>query len=141
MKALVFALILLIGSVQVFAQKPTDAVAKAFKQKFPSAANIRWQKIPYSDDWKAFFNLKDRNATASFTKKGEWFESTLEITANELNDEVKFAVKRDHPSCEIISAILSEGQIITWDLVKIKCGDKIIEASYDYLGMSFPPRI
>jgi len=141
MKALVFALILLIGSVRVFAQKPPEVVAKAFKQKFPSAVNINWHNILYSDNWKAFFNLKDRNATASFTKEAEWYESTLEIKAKELNDEVKFAVKRDHPSCEIISAILTEGKIITWDLVKIKCGYKIIEVCYDYRGMSFPPKI
>ena len=120
---------------------PSQKVRNAFNKKFPSAVNINWQKIPYSDNWKAFFNLKGRNATASFTKEAEWYESTLEITANELNDEVKFAVKRDYPRCEIISAILTEGPIMTWDLVKLKCGDQIIEESYDYRGMSFPPKI
>jgi hypothetical protein len=139
MKISLMIILLLFGTLQ--SQNPTQKVRNALKQKFPSAVNINWQKIPYSDNWKAVFNLRDRKVTASFTKEAEWFESTMEITAHELNEEVKFAIKRDYPKCEILSAIINEGQIITWDLVKIKCGDKIFEVSYDYRGMSFPPRI
>jgi len=119
---------------------PPQKIKNSLKQKFPSAENIRWYKIGPSD-WEADFILGGKKATASFTLDARWFKSTLEITPQELIEEVKFAVKRDHPGCEIISAVITEDKIITWYFVKMKCKNEILESSYDYHGMSYPPKI
>jgi hypothetical protein len=138
MKISTLVFLLLIGNIQ--GSMPPQKVINAMKQKFPSALNIKWQKQKYGDFWKASFILSKRNATASFRSDAQWFQSTIEITADELNTAIKSKIKEEHPGCLVLSAIMTELTYTTGYLVRMKCGDEIIEIAYDYQGMH-PPKI
>ena len=128
--------LLFIGTLQN--HLPPQKVINALKQKFPSANNIKWQEQKDNISWEASFRLNEKKATATFMSDAHWVQSTLEITADELNESVKSSVKLDHPGCRILYAIMTEESQMTWYLVKIKCGSKETESLYDYRGMHFP---
>jgi hypothetical protein len=142
MKALVLSVLVFIVSIQIIADTPPKVVVKALKQKFPSAVNIIWVKDQdHANLWEASFNLREKLASATFTSDGHWIKSTLEISLTELRDEVKAAVKRDYPGCEIISIKITEWLSIgTWYDVKVRCGNEINWPTYDSYGLP-PPRI
>jgi len=121
---------------------PPRKISNALIKKFPSAINIIWQKGAYYDPdfWTASFILGGKKATATYSPNAIWDESTLEIPSKELNETVKSSIMEDYPKCEILSAIITEDKITTWYKVKIKHGNKILEVSYDYRGMPFPPK-
>jgi hypothetical protein len=134
MKTFVLTFLLLIGSIQVFAGKPPEAVAKAFKQKFPSAVNIKWVK-ERGNYWEVSFNLKDKKVFAEFTADGHWLRSNMKISITELRDEVKSGVKFYYPSCEIISIEMIESVSAgTYYEIEVKCGDKNYKEIYDSNG-------
>jgi len=141
MKTHLIACFLLL-STTVFAGNPPEIVIKSLKQKFPSAAEIKWKKIDYYDFWEASFKLKDRNTSAVFTSDGHWLYSRMEITFNEIGvEEVKSAIRKDFPECEIISVIINNSLTTgTWYNVKAKCKENIIESDYDYIGLPWPPK-
>jgi hypothetical protein len=140
MKAFVLTSLLLIGSSQLFAGKPPEVVAKAFKQKFPSAINIKWT-TDHNNYWMARFSLNNKYASSTFTSDGHWIWGELEKSIKEVREEVKNAINRDHPNCEIISLTLTEyiGEG-SWYDVKFKCGNTIGYATYDEKGLP-PPKI
>ena len=154
MKTILFATILLIGSVQSFVKEPPPKVLKAFTQKFPSAMDIKWieednirkgtfNSKEYVQDnentWKVRFKLKDKNASARFTLDGHWLWSELEKSLAGTREEVRSALKRDYPKCEVLSIYIREyvGSG-SWYDIKIKCDDLIKDVSYDYKGWPFP---
>jgi hypothetical protein len=134
MKANFVIFLLIINSFQ--AEVPPQKVANALKQKFPSAENIVWYKGRLTKLWEANFELNKNKATASFTSDAKWLETTLEIPESELIEIIKSAVTRDYPKCKILSAVINESKSFTWYLVKIQCGNNVLEESYDYHGMS-----
>jgi hypothetical protein len=134
MKDFVLAILLFIGSSQIFAEKPPEIVAKVFKQKFPSAINIKWEKEG-DNLWEAKFNLKKNRLSAVFTSDGHWIRSEMEISIVELREEVRKAIKQDYPSCEIISLRMIDAVGMgSWYWVDVKCGDKISHEVYDSNG-------
>jgi len=138
MKAFFLTVLLFIGSSQIFAGKPPEVVAKALKQKFPSAINITWIRED-SYHWKSNFTTKNRKLSASFDSDGHWYLSQMEITFAELRiDEVRSAIKKDYPSCTIVSIIINERQFGTFYDVKVKCGNTISYDTYDGNGMHLP---
>jgi hypothetical protein len=140
MKTSFMIFLLFIASLQN--SKPPQKILNAFNKKFPSAENITWYKIGQPPDyWEADFNLQGKKATVSFKLDGKWFKTTLEIPGKDLIEIIKSAVARDHPKCNILSAVITELKDFSWYLVTIKCGDKEFEVGYDYHGMSYPPKI
>jgi hypothetical protein len=140
MGAFLLSVFLFIESSQILAGKPPEVVAKAFKQKFPSALNIKWAK-DRDNLWGVSFNLKNKKASAGFTSDGHWFWGEVEIPINEVREEVRDAIKRDYPDCKIISIYFREyvGSP-SWYDVKTKCGNDISESTYDQNGAP-PPKI
>jgi hypothetical protein len=141
MKAFVLAVFLLIGSSQAFGGKPPEVVAKAFKQKFPSAININWVEEP-DNFWLASFNLQNKKGSIRYTIDGHWIWAEIEKPYSELREEVRNAIKRDYgPWCTILSIQLEEyiggGSCY---VVKVTCGNGIDESVYDEKGWP-PPRI
>ncbi len=108
MKGSVIILFMLCGLFQTIIKIPPEAVAKAFKQKFPSAINIKWKmeksvheeiifnpkgKMPSlvkksSNFWYVSFNLKEKEILACYTEDGHWISSRMKLTILELRDEV-----------------------------------------------------
>jgi hypothetical protein len=80
-KLLIFSIVLMF-SVHCFSQKVDEAdvpevVKSTFKVRFPSAADIKWEKEDTL--YNAAF-LMDKSATeAEFTEKGVWTETEWEI--------------------------------------------------------------
>jgi hypothetical protein len=159
MKTILFATILFFGSGQSSVKEPPIKIMKAFNQKFPSAMNIQWiekdnriegtrnimgkiQKFVQDDEntWKVNFKLKDKRAAATFTLDGHWLWSELEKSLDDTREEVRSAIKRDYPSCEVLSIYIQEyvgrGSVYK---IKIKCGDMIEDVYYDHNGWP-PPR-
>jgi hypothetical protein len=134
MRCLVLAVLLFIGSSQIFAGKPPEVVAKVFKQKFPSAINIKWEQTG-DKLWEVKFNLKNSRLIAVFTSDGHWVRSEKEISYLELREEVRKAIKRDYPSCEIIALRMIDAVGMgSWYWLDVKCGDKISGEVYDSNG-------
>jgi hypothetical protein len=141
MKTFILTLLLFSGSITVFAGKPPESVAKAFKQKFPSAINIKWVK-ERDNFWLASFNINNRKASVKYTIDGYWIWAEMEKPYSELRVEIRDAIKRDYgPWCTILSIYLQEwvgcgSQYV----VKMTCGNGIDESVYDEKGW-LPPRI
>ena len=146
MRTLGIIIFLFIALVKTISAQ-SELVIKALKQKFPSAVNINWVKdydyYKTSYNWKANFNLNDKKASAVFTQDGHWLQSQMEITIEEIGiEEVRSAIKKDYPGCEIISVIIHNSLFIgTWYYIKAKCENKESESSYDSNGWPFPPKM
>jgi hypothetical protein len=161
MKTILLATVLFILSVQSSLKEPSNKVLKAFKQKFPSAMNIKWieednrirvtsnfmgkiYKYVQDDEntWNANFILGERITSATFDQEGHWLFALQEIKLEDIAvEEVNAAIKKDYYDCEILSIkIYNSAFIGTWYDVEGKCGNNAKLESYDYIGLPFPPR-
>ena len=161
MKNFVIVLLLSFLTIETYAGKPPRVVSNALKQKFPSATDITWKRDSssvfhgmmtmkgvwiyknerYDYYWIAEFKLGNKNASAEFSTDGHWLWAEVERTYSEVREEVKNAIKRDYSNCGIISIHL--GEFVgggSWYDVRVKCGSKEFESSYDENGW-LPPRI
>jgi hypothetical protein len=142
MKAYLITILLSIEFVvNILAAQP-PVVIKALKQKFPSATSINWVKKE-DNNWEATFLLGGRKTSAVFTSDGHWLTAVQEIKLEELgNDNVRMAIKRDFPNCEVLHiglyTSLSYG---TWYSVVVKCGKSMDVKFYDSNGWDWPPKM
>ena len=115
MKTILVAVILLNLSFQNALNEPSNDLLKSFKQKFPSAKNIKWieednrikvtaeimgkiEKWVQNDPntWKVIFLLGNRKTSARFDLAGHWLDAQQEIILEELGvAEVISAIKKD----------------------------------------------
>lgn len=161
MKTILLATVLFILFFQSFSSEPPHKVLKTFKQKFPSAINIKWteedNKFKVTDNfmgkinkyvqdnentWKANFILGDRKTSATFDLEGHWLISQQEIILEDIGiEEVVSAIKKDFYGCEILSIKrYNRAGFGTWYEVEGKCGNKPKAESYDYIGFPYPYR-
>lgn len=161
MKTILLATVLFFLSIQSSLSEPPNKVLKAFKQKFPSAINIKWTEednifegssnsmgkiskhvTDYENTWKANFILGDRKTSATFDLEGHWLISQQEIILQDIGiEEVVTAIKKDYKGCEILSIKrYNQAGFGTWYDVEGKCGNKPKAESYDYIGFPYPHR-
>src|SRR5664280_311728 len=133
--------ILLILSVQIPLREPPGNILTAFKQKFPSAMNIKWTEDKSmfkgreeENTWEANFILADRKTSAIFDLKGHWLITKQEIKLEDIAvKEVSSAIKKDFQGCEILSIKITNSAFYgTSYEVEGKCGDIPKTESYDY---------
>jgi hypothetical protein len=155
---LVTALIFL--SFQSSLTEPPNKVLNAFKQKFPTAMNVKWieednkssgtayimgkvYKYVQDDEntWKANFIIANKKTSATFDLDGHWLIAQQEIKLEDIGvKEVSSAIKKDYHDCEIRSIkIVNISSGGTYYDVEGKCGNASRIRSYDYIGLPWPP--
>lgn len=108
MKKLIFLLlgIALLSQVS-FAQKVAasnvpNAVASAFKSKFPAASSVKWELE--NVNYEANFKVNGKEMSANFDKMGTWLETETEIKVSALPAVVRTTLSKEFAGYNIKEA-------------------------------------
>ena len=132
MKKIFFvAMVLLCAFASCFAQgKTPKIVTTAFSQKFPNASNVKWDK-ENTHEYEASFEWKGVNYSANFNDTGEWLETEIPTSFNQLPDKVQAAFNASHKGSTVKAASKIETSKGTTKYeVEIKQGIKTVEFFY-----------
>ena len=101
-----------------FAGIPPETVKKAFDQKFPNAANVKWGKES-AKEWEAEFVFNGNKVSANFNTDGTWLETESNIAITDLPKTITEAVSVKYSGWTITIAEKSEtpGTIAVYELV------------------------
>jgi len=92
-KIMLLSLFVLVSCAAALAANPPEAVVAAFRQKFPTAKDVDWEKEK-NGDWEAEFELPGvHEMSASFSQAGNWLETETEIAISELPAPVRAALE------------------------------------------------
>ena len=103
----------LIQSASMAQTKVPQPVNDAFKQKFPEASKVKWEKET-GDNYEAAFKIKGSEYSASFSIIGEWLETESESNIGELPPTVLNSFNTLHKGVQVkeVSKIeLKDGSI------------------------------
>jgi hypothetical protein len=70
--------------IAVAQTKVPNAVENNFRQKFPHASAVKWEKESKSE-YEATFTNEGKKCSASFSPDGKWMETETEISAAPAN--------------------------------------------------------
>jgi hypothetical protein len=117
------ACLLLLNCVCV-AGDPPAIVQKAFKDKFPAAANVKWGK-ENAKEWEAEFINNGVKTSSNFSPGGKWMETETGIPVTALPRNISTAIEKQYPGWNITGAykIESARKGILYE-VEISSGNK-----------------
>ena len=103
--------------------KVPSKVLSTFKQNFPSAKNVAWNK--YRNYYEASFMQENKNYYVAFTPSGEWIQTSVAGSMNELPGEVKEDFQSSEYSTYEIKSIrqisgVGNDQIYMVEVISIK---------------------
>jgi len=93
---------------------PPKAVAVSFKQKFPTATNIKWGK-ENAHEYEAEFVQDGLKYSANFSESGKWLETESTIDFNSLPQQVKTNFNAQHTNAkkkEVAKIEKADGTVI-----------------------------
>ena len=134
-KFLFVAFAILISGATTFAQSKTNKlVDAAFKTKFPTATNLKWDK-ENDHEFEADFMANGLKYSANFSDKGEWLETESSITFDKLPVKVKTAYNTAHEGAKVkaVAKIETSNGAIKYE-IEAKKGLKTIEFFYNAEG-------
>ncbi len=140
MKKLIIQIVLLscIATV-LFAQvKVPSAIVESFKQKFPDATSIKWEKEDVHE-YEATFQSKGVKQSVMYSDKGELLETETAIKFNQLPDKVQKAYNAKYVQLKpkSLAKIETERGVITFE-IKMNQAGKTIEVFYSPEGIEIP---
>lgn len=114
-KVLAISLIALIALSSCKENKKTEEkipenVQTAFKQKFPNAANVKWDKN-CDNTWEAEFVMTGNKHSAQYKPDGKWYETEYVIPVSKIPDVIKANVVSKYAGYKIVKA---EVVITSW---------------------------
>ncbi|MBI3236060.1 MAG: PepSY-like domain-containing protein [Bacteroidetes bacterium] len=146
MKKIIILAFVLIGISSIgFAQDtvpkpiiPPKAVRKTFKERFPDAKSVRWEKED-AREYEASFRNKTTKKSATFSNKGELLETETRIPFLDLPEKVQKAYFAKHSKSKPtrITKIETSRGVITYEL-EMKRGENIVEVFYSPEGAEIP---
>ncbi len=95
-----------------------DAVMTMFKQMFPNATTVEWEKEP-SNQYKADFYLDYREMEAWFQNNGAWVKTAKDLNTNELPQSILGYVSTTYPNLKIDDADWVETPTENYYLVEL----------------------
>lgn len=109
-------------------------VQKAFEQKFPNAASVKWEK-ENAHEYEASFTWKGEKYSANFSDNGEWLETETLVAFNMLPGKVQSAFTSVHKSetAKAVSKIETSKGTVKYE-IEFRQGVKTIELFYDQDG-------
>ncbi len=135
-KFLLFA-IAFIFSLSIYAQNSglPDVVSKSFEQKFPKAKKVKWSNENI-DDFQADFALDSLTETATFTNKGEWIQTGINVPIPIINHLTVTSIKKKFPKSKIskITKIENAKKQIYYE-IELRKGDELEYVNYDENGV------
>ncbi len=133
-KSILIVIALILMSVGAYAQTIPAAVTQAFNSKFPSAANVKWDK-ENKNDYEASFDMNGITYSANFTATGDWLETETGTSFDQLPQTVQDAFRKGHKTNKVkAAAIIETSQGVTKYEVEYKNGKKTSEFLYDDKG-------
>lgn len=79
-----------------FAGDPPEIVTAAFKEKFPGAEKVKWDK-ENQHEYEAAFMWNGIKYSANFSDKGAWLETESPVAVQELPTAVQINFTQQHP--------------------------------------------
>ncbi|MGD0342279.1 MAG: PepSY-like domain-containing protein [Bacteroidales bacterium] len=108
-------------------------VNKAFSQKFPSAASVKWDNEE-ANEWEADFKLNGKEMSASFDNSGKWLETETEIAVKDLPASVSGSIAKEFPGFKIDEISILENSTLKGFEVGLKNGETALEVVLDNAG-------
>ncbi len=85
---------------KISTEKVPVAVKTAFKTKFPTVKNAKWE-IENTKEFEAEFKLNGVETSANFDNTGQWLETETEIKYKALPKAVQNTLKNEFKNAEI----------------------------------------
>lgn len=126
-------------AASLFAQvKVPSAVVESFKQKFPDATSIKWEKEDVHE-YEASFLSKGVKQSALYSDKGVLLETETVVKFLELPEKVQknFKVKYSQLKPKSVAKIETERGVITYE-IKMNQAGKTVEVFYSPDGIEIP---
>jgi hypothetical protein len=113
-------------SLIVSAGNAPEAVANAFRQKFPAITKVTWAEEK-DKGWEGEFKMNGVEMSANFSMTGEWLETETEIHVSGLPLAVINAFKKLYPGAKITEAskIEKPGDVLLYETELTKDKKKI----------------
>jgi hypothetical protein len=111
-----------------------EKVQTAFKEKFPQATGVKWEK-ENDTEWEAEFNMLGKEYSANFNLDGQWQETEYEIAIQDIPTHIKASIDSTFIGYKIEEAEISEKGVEKTYEVKLEKNESTLEAVYDSNGV------
>ncbi len=85
-------------------EKVPENIQSAFKQEFPNAVNVKWEKDSQNSEWEADFVMSGSKRSARYTTDGKWFEAEYEISISKIPEAIKTKIDSAYAEYKIVKA-------------------------------------